>query len=411
MKWNEISIGELGEVITGNTPLTTNREFYGGPYPFIKPTDMEIDRRHVTRWEENYSEKAYKKYKNAYIPPGSTGVVTIGTVGEKIFQADNYCFTNQSVNVVVPDIKKFDADFVYYLLKYNLPKVSNANPGTASGRHHVSKSNFSSIKVLVPARKADQQKIGAILSSYDDLIENNLKRVMLLEEVAQRTYEEWFVNFCVGGETLTLNNTTGLPDSWERRELNEVVQLIRKPTMPKDVPQGTPYIGLEHIPRKSITLSTWEEASKVDSLKYQFKKGDILFGKIRPYFHKVGVALVDGIASSDTLILRPINNDFHGIILQTVFSEKFVSTATQSSNGTKMPRANWNVLKKYPVIIPDNAVAISFAKLSKNVVDGIERLSRTNRILKEARDILLPRLMGGAVDVSALDEKLMMAET
>ena len=112
----EITIGDLGEVITGNTPPTTNRILYGGPYPFIKPTDMEKDSRYVRVWEETYSEMAFKRYKKAYIPKGATGVVTIGTIGEKLFQADRPCFTNQSVNVVVPS-EKYDANFVYYLLK------------------------------------------------------------------------------------------------------------------------------------------------------------------------------------------------------------------------------------------------------------------------------------------------------
>ena len=144
--WKQVTIGDLGQVITGNTPPKNDPSNYGGSYPFIKPTDMDIDRRYVTSWEENYSDKAFKRYKNSYIPPKATGVVTIGTVGEKMFQADQYCFTNQSVNVVIPS-EDYDDDFVFYLLKYSLPKVENANPGTASGRHHVSKSNFCAIKL------------------------------------------------------------------------------------------------------------------------------------------------------------------------------------------------------------------------------------------------------------------------
>ena len=132
-KWKTVNIGSLGQVITGNTPLTSDREFYGGAHPFIKPTDMDIDRRRVTIWEENYSEKAFKKYRNSYVPTGATGVVTIGTVGEKLFQADQPCFTNQSVNVLIPERGKYNSDFIYYLMKYNLPQVSAANPRYSLG--------------------------------------------------------------------------------------------------------------------------------------------------------------------------------------------------------------------------------------------------------------------------------------
>ena len=92
--WKEVKIGDLGQVITGNTPPKKDPSNYGTEYPFIKPTDMDIGRRYVTSWDENYSEKAFKRYRNSYIPPKATGVVTIGTVGDKMFQADRYCFTN-----------------------------------------------------------------------------------------------------------------------------------------------------------------------------------------------------------------------------------------------------------------------------------------------------------------------------
>ncbi|MEM9823970.1 MAG: restriction endonuclease subunit S, partial [Bacteroidota bacterium] len=190
--WKVVKIGDLGRVVTGNTPPKKDPSNYGGKYPFIKPTDMEKDRRYVFEWDETYSEKAFGKYKRSYIPPKATGVVTIGTVGEKLFQAHRHCFTNQSVNVVIPN-EEYDEDFIFYLLKINLPKVENANPGTASGRHHVSKSNFCAIRVNVPESKTTQRKIATILSAYDDLIENNLRRIQLLEEKARLTYEEWFV--------------------------------------------------------------------------------------------------------------------------------------------------------------------------------------------------------------------------
>lgn len=77
----------------------------------------------------------------------------------------------------------------------------------------------------------------------------------------------------------------------------------------------TAYIGLEHIPRRSITLIDWASPTSVDSAKFMFLKGDILFGRIRPYFHKVGFALVDGIASSDAIVVRPTSHEFYEYLL------------------------------------------------------------------------------------------------
>jgi type I restriction enzyme S subunit len=181
--------------------------------------------------------------------------------------------------------------------------------------------------------------------------------------------------------------------------LEEVAILKKEVVRPGMVDSMTPYIGLEHIPRKSFALTTWETAAKIDSNKYAFKKHDVLFGKIRPYFHKVGVALTTGISSTDAIILRPVSDELHGHVLQTVFTETFVNTATQSSNGTKMPRANWKVLRNFPVVIATSDLLKSYSDLSWDTINAIDNLAAQNFRLREARDLLLPRLMGGLVKV------------
>ncbi|AEI49866.1 restriction endonuclease subunit S [Runella slithyformis] len=188
MKWEKVEIGQLGEVITGNTPPRKNPELYGDFIPFIKPTDMEIDRRYTPNPEECYSELGFEKYRKSLIPKGATCVVTIGSIGKKMTQALTDCFINQAVNAVIPN-KNYDQDFVYYLLKNNLDKVKGSDSGTSSGRENVSKSSFSSIEVKVIKHLPTQRKIASILSAYDDLIENNLKRIKLLEEKAFLRYK------------------------------------------------------------------------------------------------------------------------------------------------------------------------------------------------------------------------------
>lgn len=415
MKWNKISIGDLGEVITGNTPLTTDREFYGGPYPFIKPTDMDIDRRHVTKWEENYSEKAFKKYKNAYIPPGSTGVVTIGTVGEKIFQADQYCFTNQSVNVVIPDRSKYDPDFVYYLLKFSLPKVSRANPGTASGRHHVSKSNFCSIKIHVPSQKEVQRKIGTILSAYDDLIENNLKRIKLLEELAQRTYGEWFVKFRVRGEKLKVNKETGLPEGWIKKTLGDMIEVGRgsspRPIADQRYFEGgnIPWLKIADATASHIFIhKTREHVNDLGaSFSRKLKPGSLIVAASGtlgfPMFLSVEACIHDG-----WIYFSDFNED-----LKEYFYFSFIGLKQyfeSISYGAAIQNINTGIVKASPFILPPKKILAAFREISRPVLKSIEIAQKENILLKEARDILLPRLMSGVIDVEEFDhEPLAMA--
>ena len=138
-----------------------------------------------------------------------------------------------------------------------------------------------------------QRKIAAILSIYDDLIENNTRRIKILEDIAQIFYREWFVHFRFPGHKhvpMVESPLGPIPQGWEIGELGGLAESIRRNVKPRDVKQETPYFGLEHLPRKSIALSNWDSVDSINSAKLRFKKGEILFGKIRPYFHKVGVA-------------------------------------------------------------------------------------------------------------------------
>ena len=218
--------------------------------------------------------------------------------------------------------------------------------------------------------------------------------------MAQITYEEWFVRFKFPNhENTPVDEVTGLPLGWKIEVLENHVELIKDSVLPTDLGNSIRYIGLEHMPRKSIVLSEYGDSDNVGSLKLVVKKGDVLFGKIRPYFHKVGVALDDCITSTDTIVLRARKQELHGIIVQTVYSNEFVASAVQSSNGTKMPRANWNVLKNHPIIIPEITVLNQFSEISHNLIFNISNLVNQNQLLKEARDILLPRLMTGKIAV------------
>jgi type I restriction enzyme, S subunit len=171
---------------------------------------------------------------------------------------------------------------------------------------------------------------------------------------------------------------------------------------PETVDSETPYFGLEHLPRKSIALADWGAASEAQSTKLAFKKGEILFGKIRPYFHKVGVAPVDGVCSTDAIVIVPRDAEYFGLVLCCVSSDDFVSHATQTSQGTKMPRADWDVLVQYPVALPPSEIVSQFNTLVHDSIASIHNLIFRNRNLRRTRDLLLPKLLAGELNISEL---------
>ena len=154
------------------------------------------------------------------------------------------------------------------------------------------------------------------------------------------------------------------------------------------------------MPRRSISLSEWGTAQEVTSSKHRFREGEILFGKIRPYFHKVGVAFLDGVASSDAIVIRPLDPPLRGFVLMTVSSDPFVAVTSQTMReGAKMPRADWKQMQSYPAPLPPTGLLGSFEIGIQSIVEQLKTLTFANQKLRAARDLLLPRLMSGEIAV------------
>jgi type I restriction enzyme S subunit len=279
--------------------------------------------------------------------------------------------------------------------------------GTSGGSAitNISQDSLASLQIPLPPLPT-QRKIAAILSAYDDLIENNTRRIAILEDMAQAIYREWFVHFRFPGHEgvrMVESELGPVPEGWKVVKLGDIAQDVRRSIKPDQVDPDTPYVGLEHIPRKSIALADWSNANQIQSTKLIFKRGEILFGKIRPYFHKVVVAPIEGICSTDTIVILPKKAKHFALVLCCVSSEHFVDYATQTSQGTKMPRADWKVLVKYPIVLSPPVILSQFSEVVQDIVAQIHNLIFRNRNLRRTRDLLLPRLISGDLDVSRLE--------
>ena len=287
-----------------------------------------------------------------------------------------------------------DIKWAYYqLLTVDLNRLDSgaAIPSTK-------KEDFYNIDVRLPGI-AQQRCIASILSAYTDLIENNRRRIVLLEKAARTLYEEWFVRFRFPGYE-HVKIVDGVPEGWNVQILQDLCTDIRDTVQPDKVDIDTPYIGLEHMPRRSITLAEWGSSTEIASTKLRFRSGDILFGKIRPYFHKVGYTLTDGMASSDAIVLRPNTETLWGITLMTVSSDWFIAIASQTMReGSKMPRADWKILQDSVVHIPPPSLLMEFNETILLICEQIKALALQVRKLAQARDLLLPKLISGDIEV------------
>lgn len=323
---------------------------------------------------------------------------TRGTVGNAAYYTDTVPYEHIRINsgmVILRCKDVVNPCFLYHILKSDYYRPYFKQYCTGSAQPQLPIKNFSRIQLDIPNYEV-QEHVASILSAYDNLIENNQKQIKLLEEAAQRLYKEWFVDLRFPGYENT-PMVDGVPDGWKKVCLKDICLLRKIALTPNEIPPGMPYIGLEHMPRKDICLCKWGESSEVNSNKFQYKERDILFGKIRPYFHKVGFAINDGIASTDCIIMYP-KGQLWGLLLMTVSSDAFVNYTAQScKEGSKMPRADWNEMKKYPVLVADTIVQAKFEELIENITNRIKLLAIQNRRLTEARDRLLPKLISGEV--------------
>jgi type I restriction enzyme S subunit len=159
------------------------------------------------------------------------------------------------------------------------------------------------------------------------------------------------------------------------------------------------------MPRRSITLDQYGRAKDVSSLKSRFQRGDVLFGKIRPYFHKVVWAPFDGVSSTDAIVWRPVAG-LAAQALAVASSDAFVAYSVQTSNGTKMPRANTGVLADYRCALASSDISNRFQDTVGPIVELCATLQAANQRLAASRDLLLPRLISGQLSVNQAEREL-----
>ncbi len=164
-------------------------------------------------------------------------------------------------------------------------------------------------------------------------------------------------------------------------KFGEIATLARDTVLPGKM-GNLPYVGLEHIGENSLGLTGTGSAKDVQSTKFRFNKGDILFGKLRPYFRKVVRARMDGICSTDIWVVRPVSDVDPGYLLYLMASPGFVDCAVRGSEGTKMPRAKWEFVARHHFLLPPIPEQRAIAHILGTLDDKIEGNRRMNETLE-----------------------------
>ncbi len=398
MSWSFKKINEIGNVVTGKTPSTKIANFWNGEYMFVTPSDLDYRQYYCRDTERYVSEEARDRMRNQFIPVNSVMFTSIGnTIGKCAISAGD-CLTNQQINSIIAN-EQNDFKFIYYLLCNNVERFKNLGGGSATPI--VNKTTFEHIKFKVP-NKSMQRRISSILSAYDDLIENNLRRIKLLEESARLLYKEWFVRLRFPGYEHT-RIIDGVPEGWERCKVKDFGRVItgktpstkQKDNYGGDLPLiKTPDMHGNVYVIQTETLLT-EKGAETQKGKY-----------LPPESILVSCIGTIGIVSLNSEISQ-FNQQINAVIpyddsyrYYCYFCFKDLKPRLEAiGGGATMNNVNKSKFENIDVLKPKTMLLKNFNDFCTPLFRQILRLSFTNHKLQQARDILLPKLMSGEVEV------------
>jgi len=234
-EWKEYKLGELGKIVTGKTPPTSQHQNYDGDIPFICIPDLGKS-RFIFHTNKTISKIGLETVKNCSLPKGSVVVSCIATIGQVGITTKDISVTNQQINSLIPDSNLITEEFCYYYFK-NLGEDLAQFGGGGSIFEIISKDKFSKVYLTIPSLP-EQTAIASVLSSLDDKIDLLHRQNATLEKMGETLFRQWFIEEA--------------KEEWEIGKLDDVLSVIESGKRPKggidpELTFGVPSIGAENI--------------------------------------------------------------------------------------------------------------------------------------------------------------------
>lgn len=317
-----------------------------------------------------------------------------GTLGGVYFVESD--FWPHDTTLWVKDFKGHDPKFVYYqlrtidFLRFN---VGNANP--TLNRNHIR-----DIPLLLPDPDV-QRLIAQKLSTFDDLIANNQRRITLLEYAARQLYREWFVRLRFPGSEHTVF-VGGIPDGWQRMPVAAAVSV--NPRTPLSNVDEHCSVEMADLSESSMVIESWSTSSRRSGSKFQ--NGDTLFARITPCLENGKTGFVDFLApgeaargSTEFIVLRARELTAEAIYCLARMPEFREHARVSMVGASGRQRVQESCFERFPVLVPSPRIADHFTNIVRPLFEQIRVLTRQNAQLRTARDLLLPRLMSGRISL------------
>lgn len=397
-KWEE---KRLEDIIDVNPPVKLKK---GESYPFIDIDKVSPTRRSVT----NEEVKVYDGQSSSKFCDGDTVFSRITPCLEnrkiaKVSIDGDAAFGSTEFYVFRAKKKKADARFTYYLTSSDAVVLPAINSMTgASGRQRADKRFIQRLKLNLPDLPT-QERIADILSAYDDLIEANNRRIELLEQTAQELYKEWFVRFRFPGYKNT-KLEDGIPEGWEIKRMNEFCYVTDGThDTPKPVDVGVPLVTGRCISSGFVDFDAAYNISEADHERIKkrsgLKSGDILFSNIGTVGNCCIVDYNREFSVKNVIIFKPETMRDTAYLYYWMTSSTMQEIFGTQTNGASQQFVGLTFMRRYKLLVPKDDILEAFAEKVLPIVEQKRLLHQKNLNLAAQRDMLLPRLMSGKLEV------------
>lgn len=392
-EWTHCLLGSIAEVQTG--PFGSqlkNEQYITGGTPVITVEHINAFRIKNIDYP-SISEDDRLRLKKYSLSAGDIVFTRVGSVDLSAYvnpENEGWLFSSRMLRVRVVS-KIVDSRFLSYFFRQDKFREYILNIAVGATMPSINTQILKDVPVAYPPLP-EQKAIASVLSSLDDKIDLLHRQNKTLEAMAETLFRQWFIEEA--------------SEDWEDGVLGDIASNVRANATTEAIDPNEVYVGLEHIERRHIALSQHGYGSDVSSNKSRFKKHDILFGKLRPYFHKVCITQFEGVCSTDILVLRAQDKDWIAFTLFAFFQDSVIEYANLASGGTRMPRADWGSLSQYPIAIPPLELVDQFNKVTMPSIEKIHKNLTQIQTLEQLRDTLLPKLMNGEVRVQHQTEQV-----
>ncbi len=393
-------IGDICKrVCSGGTPTSSNAAYYDGGIPWLNTNEVNFCNIYSTN--RTISEEGLNHSAAKLIPANSVIVAMYGVTAGKSAIAKIPLTTNQACCNLIIDEEKAHYQYVYHFLKLqsdNLNKL--ANGGAQQNLNSIIIKKF---KINLPSLEI-QRRIASILSAYDNLIENNTRRIRLLEQMAENLYKEWFVRFRFPGhEKAEFEN--GLPKGWRNFALGDRYDITIGKTPPRKEFQWFTHNDLTAQNWMSIsdmkemfTGNTSEQLTQEAIKKFNMvvvpEKTILLSFKLT--VGRITIATQPLCTNEAIAHIKNVPEIEHEFLYQQLKNYEYAKLGNTSAIGNAV---NSKIIKRMAIIVPNEDILKSFHKITFPVFEQIKLLSSQNENLAQQRDLLLPRLMSGKLEV------------